>query len=492
MIRLFRYLLIGLVIAAFLVDDYPSAHATTQWTTPLEISAPSDNSNAPQVGVDSSGNFITLFQARVGSNNELRSTSSTDFGATWSAPITISTPGTSSLNPRIISIGTGAFVAVWNQFDGTTTRLVSSKTTNNGQTWTTPVNISSAGQNTRVADISFDGQNSLGVVWTRQLSGFTYTVSASGSTDLGASWAPQQDIFSASPGGIDPQIISTAPGSFSAIWHRLNAPITVEISRTVNSGTTWSSPVTASDPSISSTYPQLVSISSNKIVATWLQNINNFTVVSSSFSVDNGSTWSVPVTFSDQNSNAAEAKLIRTPGGTLVSVWYQNLGSGNQIFSSRSIDEGITWSAPLAVSPPANAYNPQIASDSANNLTAAWWSGQGSSSTIFTASSTDQAVSWAQPTSITQSPLFGDFVSLAVSPAGDTTISWQMNYSGSLYKVYSSSYIVSSVTPQPQPSILPPTGLSLTLVLIPIILLASGAILFAARNPKMQPREPSK
>lgn len=473
---------IGIVVLAFLIVGPTSATATTSWNTPQEISAPSSNNSGPQIATDTSGHFITLFLAIVGSNYEMRSTSSVDFGATWSSPTTISSVGTSSLNPRILSTGPGSFVAVWNQYDGTTNQVVFAKTTNSGQTWTTPVRISTAGQNTRVADIAFDGQNSLAVVWTRQLSGFTYTVSASGSSDLGNTWATQQDLNSTSPGSIEPQIASNGTGLFVALWHRTSSPVVVESSVTTNSGSTWASPVTASVGSISSTFPQLVGVSGNKIVATWLQNISSITVVSSSVSTNNGASWSTPVTMSNPSSNATEAQLLRTPAGTLVSVWYQDLGSGNQIFSSRSTDEGLNWSTPTAVSSPNDAYNPRIASDSASNVTVAWWSGQGASSTIFVSSSNDAAQSWAPATAITQSPLTGNFVSIAVSPAGDKTVAWQSNYSGSLYKVYASSFIVSTVPPEPQPNTLPPTGLSSDFGLLSVCLIAGGILFLALRK----------
>ena len=483
MLRRSRALPLGVVVFAFLFAQIPSANATTTWTAPLELSAPSANSNAPQVASDSSGNFVTLYAETNGANSEMRSTSSIDFGSTWSSPITIST-GTSVLNPRVISVGARAFVAVWNQFDGTSTRVVSSKTSDNGLTWSAPIYISVAGQNTRVADIAFDGHNSLGLVWTRQLSGFTYSVSASGSSDLGITWATPQDLTAATPGAISPQITSSDTGSFVALWHRLNTPVTIQSSSTTNSGATWSVPIVASDSSTGSTYPQLVSTSTSKIVALWFQNISSSTVLSSSISIDNGATWSTPVQISDPTTSSYESQLIKAPNGALISVWYQNLGSGNQIFFSKSADEGLTWSSPTTVSSQTDCYNPQIESDSNSNLTAAWWCGQGSNATIAVATSTDNAVTWSSTTSITQSPLFGNFVSLAVSPTGDSTVAWQMNYSGSLYKVYASSFIVSYVPPQPQPqpNTLPPTGVSSNLLWLSGMTLATGMVLLLLRK----------
>lgn len=485
MLRRFKALIFGFVVLAFFFVEIPAAQATTTWTPPQEISAPLTDSNAPQVASDSAGNFITLFQNKVGSNFEIRSTYSTDFGATWSVPVTISS-GTSAVNPNIVTVGPRAFVAVWNQNDGTTTRVATAKSTDNGVTWSSPIYISIAGQNTRAPDIAFDGQNSLGVVWTRQLSGFTYSTTASGSSDLGTTWATPQDLTSASPGSNSPQIASTGAGSFVAMWHRLTSPVSVQSSSTTNSGSTWGVPTLASDAAVASSYPQLVSISSNKVVATWLQSISSVTVLSSSTSLDNGATWSTPIQISSTSSNSTAAQLIRTTNGTLVSVWYQNIGSGNQIFSSRSVNEGATWSAPTLVSSQTDCYNPQIAADSSSNITVAWWMGQSPNSVISVATSTDNATSWAPTTAITQSPLFGDFVSLAVSPAGDRTVAWQMNYSGSQYKVYSSSYIVSVVPPQPQPqpqpNTLPPTGVNSSLERFAIWLIASGVVFLGVRR----------
>ena len=103
---------------------------------------------------------------------------------------------------------------------------------------------------------------------------------------------------------------------------------------------------------------------------------------------------------------------VTTDGaGNWVAVWYSNenlggtAGTDNDIFVSRSTDNGTTWTAPALLATNGTAdigadTDPQVTSDGAGNWVAVWQSQENLGSTagfdkdIFVATSTDNGATW--------------------------------------------------------------------------------------------------
>ena len=139
-----------------------------------------------------------------------------------------------------------------------------------------------------------------------------------------------------------------------------------------------------------------------------------------SLSSDNGTTWTDPATL---NTNAAtddpafgqdlNPVIATDKKGNWVVVWHsrENLGGiiGNEedIFFSRSTNNGVTWTAPAVLNTNASTdslgdLNPEIATDNQGIWIVVWESredlgGIGTDSDIFVSRSTDNGVSWKAP-----------------------------------------------------------------------------------------------
>ncbi|MBX3729436.1 MAG: exo-alpha-sialidase [Candidatus Sumerlaeia bacterium] len=135
-------------------------------------------------------------------------------------------------------------------------------------------------------------------------------------------------------------------------------------------------------------------------------------------STNNGATWSAPAAL---NTNAVgdagddQRPHLATDGaGNWVAVWYSDdplggsLGTDTDILVARSSDNGLSWSAPMALSSNAtsdsgNDFFPQIATDGSGTWVAAWVSTDSLSGTIGTdadilfARSTDNGENWTAP-----------------------------------------------------------------------------------------------
>ena len=135
-------------------------------------------------------------------------------------------------------------------------------------------------------------------------------------------------------------------------------------------------------------------------------------------SVDAGVTWTAPVPL---NVNAGEdsgqddsPRLTIDGAGNWVAVWYSadtlggTIDTDLDILVSRSVDAGNTWSAPTPLNTNASTdvgddYSPQLATDGTGNWFAVWCSDDALGNTVgadfdvFVSRSVDAGITWTDP-----------------------------------------------------------------------------------------------
>ena len=112
-------------------------------STPLSIS--STISDQPDISVDSAGNIVVIWQSFDG-NNYVIQASALPVNGSWSTPVTLSSSGNDAENPIIDHDSSGNVVAVWSRYDGSNSVIQSAQLPIGGS-WSTPVNISASGGN---------------------------------------------------------------------------------------------------------------------------------------------------------------------------------------------------------------------------------------------------------------------------------------------------------------------------------------------------------
>lgn len=205
------------------------------------------------------------------------------------------------------------------------------------------------------------------------------------------------------------EIAVDSKGNINVVW--LNAttstsPVsyTAFFSRSSDGGATFSTPQSISHPGSSVGVLGVAADSSGTIYVLWSDNSAGNYEIFFTRSIDGGNTFSAPQTISHAGSNSAGGQMVVDSNGNINVVWNDNSSGSYSGFLSRSVDGGASFSPPVNL-PAADQMN----IDSAGNIYLAWvgpstrvFSGvtyQGYS--IFFSTSSDGGATFSSPTDVT-------------------------------------------------------------------------------------------
>jgi hypothetical protein len=140
-------------------------------------------------------------------------------------------------------------------------------------------------------------------------------------------------------------------------------------------------------------------------------------------SVDGGLTWSAPAPV-DANAGSDtsydQAPLLAMDGtGTAVVVWNRDA----DVAFARSTDGGLTWSAPTLLAGSANTFGHDIATDGAGTWVVTW-TAEPADYEIQVVRSTDGGASWSAPTGVSGAILVTPVAHVAASATGTFLVAW--------------------------------------------------------------------
>jgi hypothetical protein len=291
-------------------------------------------------------------------------------------------------------------IGVWQQdrwADGGSSGLMSAVSTDRGRTWTANYahfsNCSGLATYNRASDpwvAILPG----GVAYQISLSladnVTTSAVLVSRSADGGFTWNDPVTLISdtASTGFNDKEMIAADPNNPSyvyAVWDRSSGNPVIRpayFARSADGGATWGTAGSIYNPGTGGlvTYDQLLILPDGSVVNLMIVYRSNQPSIAVIRSQDHGVTWSSPVTIAADETigtvNPKTQAALRTGAGlpngavdpatgTIYVVWSDARFSGLQrdgIAFSKSLDGGMTWSAPIQVNQDANvqAFTPAV------------------------------------------------------------------------------------------------------------------------------------
>jgi hypothetical protein len=399
---------------------------STTWSAPASLSAAGGSAGSPQVVVDGSGRATAVWTRSDGSNRIVQASTSLN-GAAWSAPANLSAAGQYARFPQVTVDGSGLATAVWERYDGSNT-FVQASTSLNGAPWSTPVDLSTAGQYAYDPQVTVDGSGLATAVWDRD-DGSNTIVQASTSLN-GAAWSTPADLSTAGQYAYSPQVTVDGSGRATAVWERYdNGDSIVQASTSLN-GAAWSTPVDLSAAGQYADGAQVTVDGSGLATAVWTDGAGTQKHIVQASTSLNGAAWSTPVGFSAAGQLPQDLQVTADGSGRATAVW-SSISPNNFTFvvqASTSLN-GAAWSTPVNLSTAgqyvANLYGTrlQVTVDGSGLATAVWDRFDGSNH-IVQASTSLNGAPWSTPVDLSAAGQNVSEVAVATDGSGLATAVW--------------------------------------------------------------------
>lgn len=354
------------VVIPFLAACALAAQAQVVFSPPKNISNTSGEANSQEIAVDAKGNINTVWVDQSPSTLTVFFSRSSDFGVTFSAPLTISQSGSAGVSPTMSAGPEGNVYIAWiARLPGISFFSVFlSRSTDGGSTFSAPLTISNAGADARLGQMAVDASGSISIVWVDNGPG-NYALFFSRSTDAGATFSTPLNLSNnPSTSALNPQIAVDSRGNVDVFWTDSGgsffAPFSeVLFTHSADGGATFSTPFVLDSLSGNPNHPVgmaplgAVRDTSGNVNLLWSRAVFNGDWfeddVRFARSTDGGSTFLSPVQISAGSGGGRSAEMAIGQKGDVNVVFNTNPffpilpQSGVTDTLSRSVDGGATF-----------------------------------------------------------------------------------------------------------------------------------------------------
>jgi hypothetical protein len=190
-----------------------------EFTVPAAIPTGSASSLNPAVAIDDNGRLSVLYEARnidstVFSIDYIRSD---DSGSTWSGPVKLVESSISAHEPRIALDSEGNINVTFYAAG----QLYFLRSTDDGVSWSFPIALSPVTAEILESSIVVDNGDSINVIWPQRDANFNFPIQFVRSTDNGATWSAPVNIFPSFENYravYHPVLAADNDGGFFAAW----------------------------------------------------------------------------------------------------------------------------------------------------------------------------------------------------------------------------------------------------------------------------------
>lgn len=348
------------------------------------LSALAGKSYDPAMVVDNTGNINVAWGDKNSGHWEIYFSRSTDKGSTWSTAVNVSNTSGDSQLPAVAIDNDGGINLVWRDNSGGSKQIYFSRSTDSGVTWTTPVNISNTTGEFGSPDIAVHSSGNIVAAWHGG-SGSNSEIYFNRSPDKGNSWTNPVNV-SNNPGSSGYAAVSPdGSGGICIVWQDISTGTDeIYFSRSTDKGKNWSSPLNISKTTDHSNTPAIAVDNDGDIYVTWGEyreggtllplSAGNYAVCFSSSS-NNGTGWSTAETIFTLSPDFGGHDFTIDSAGNINLVYsdYDNTSGNWEIYFSRSIDKGASWSGSEDISDSTgDSLKPVITVDETGNINVAW------------------------------------------------------------------------------------------------------------------------
>jgi hypothetical protein len=288
---------------------------------------------------------------------------------------------------------------VWHDYVNGKNQIFFMKSTNDGNTWGDPVQLTARSGNAQYPTFAEDGSN-LYVAWEDYTDTGIPEIYLSRSTDGSETWSTQR--LTNNTGYSKNPAIAVSGSNVYIVWQDdAQTPGYTEIffKKSTDGGATWTFQNFSNTPTGNSINPAITANGSNVHVA-WQDTHEGgpgFPEIYVKSSTDNGANWTSPVRVTN-NTGASRKPAIAADGSNVYVVWQDAtiLGAHN-IFFKKSTDGGASWGGfAYLTQNVGNSANASIAING-SKIYIAWqddWETTSGVPEIYVTSSADSGQNW--------------------------------------------------------------------------------------------------
>ena len=417
------FLALGLALAPSTAQaQNPPPPTTVAFSPPQNISNNPASSSASdqQMAVDSRGRIYTVWIQHF---EDVLFSRSVDGGKTFSSPQILSNPqgGSQSQRPTIAVDPAGNINVTWISVNGPNALL--SRSTDGGTTFSAPKAIANVQSGS--TSVAGDSAGNIYFSWVDHASG---NVSFSRSLDQGVTFsAPTQVSNSTNSDVVNWALGLGANGDIDLAWSECNSQCSIWLSQSKDRGVTFSSPkmlaqaLDLTNISLALDSTGAIYIAYNTVpeqIPGQPVPIGDVFLVSSK---DGGNTFSTANLTNNPNPKAFSccAQVVVDSGGNVDIVW---VDPAPVIKFARSTDGGSSFSSTAVSGSGSSVGSPRIAVDSNSGINVIWTH----PNDVFYSRSTDNGITFSSPQNLSNDNSADlDRPMLALDPCGNVNVAWQ-------------------------------------------------------------------
>ena len=330
---------------------------------PTNISNTTGSSGAPDIAVSDDGTVLTVWTDDVPGQQDIFFTNSTNAGETFSTPVNLSNDATFSNPARIATSGADIYV-VWSDADGGEIYFIRGivnvdKTVSFG----TPLNLSNNPGTSANPIIAASG-SSVFVVWEDDIDGsFIPDIFFTNSTNAGETFSTPVNLSDNVGFSQSPQITLSESGKVFVSWQDdtsnpgTEQAVLVRVS--IDGGISFGNLTTINSPALFGSNPKIVAYGPDDLYLVWNDINPDYDVFFSKGTVnivDDTIDFVSPINVSNNTGFSFESQLAISGSGIIYVAWLDDFETSpfNQVYLSNSTDNGETFSPPVAISSNAN------------------------------------------------------------------------------------------------------------------------------------------
>lgn len=266
---------------------------------------------------------------------------STDNGGNWDVKDIeniLQEEGTPAYSKPDIAIdGSGVINLVWQDYKANGSQEITFlRSTDNGVTWEPAVNVSDSITGSCIFPDIAIGDTDIHIVWTKQPWGGGYNINLSSSADNGAAWSQPLSLSTARYYARPVIEAGNAGNIFVFLADDTQGWSDIYFCKSTDNGSSWSTAVNISNTQGDSIYPSAAIDSAGNINLLWSDDTSGNAEIYFTRSIDNGMTWSAASNISASTGDSLLSAIALDQEGNIYIVWEDETPGNYDIYFTRS------------------------------------------------------------------------------------------------------------------------------------------------------------